>query len=425
MRLGHIIIFLVVPSLAFGQIHWVKLNTPTPYSLNRLCFIDSVRGWVAGDSGTVLRTTNGGQSWEVQDTGMRSNIIDFFMLDQSYGWGVALQYAMGTILIRTTNGGVTWSRDIYPGEYFYAITFVDSANGVMGGNQGKLKTTTDGGSTWSPAVVDSSNASGFPVLRLAFFSHNYGYALGGRIDLAGIIWRTTNGGRRWTVANPDSVGEPLHGIHFFDSLNIIAVGGDFDRGSGMVRSKDGGQSWLYTFLGIWGEARAISFRTPSEGIVPLGFPGTYMVTEDTGVTWHDFFTPDSSAVFDVTFTDSLHGYMVGINGTFLKYDPTIDRVSPEMTDIPTTTTLFQNFPNPFNPNTRISYRLTFASFVSLKVFDVLGREVVTLFRGHAPAGVHEVEFNGDVYPSGVYYYELSTTSARDRATQVRKMLLVK
>ena len=430
MRTRSLVILLAVPFLAFAQSPWVKLNRPTTKNLSRVCFIDSVQGWVAGDSGGVFRTTNGGQSWKAQDTKITNSIFDLFMLDRRYGWAVALRYQQdtswyGTVLLRTTNGGDTWAQKNLPGEYFYTVAFFDSVNGWMAGHQGKLRRTTDAGTTWTAAVVDSSSVSSFPIIHLDFYSRNYGFALGGFIDAAGIMWRTTNGGERWAATNPGGDGEPLHGLHYIDSLNLIAVGGDFDLGSGMVRSEDGGQTWQYTYLGIWGEARAIAFRTPGEGFVPLGFPGTYMVTTDTGRTWHDFPTPDTGAVFDVKFPDSLHGYMVGAHGTILKYNPGITSVRPVTPDRPEAASLYQNYPNPFNPGTTISFILPHSSFATVRVFDVLGRKVATLLSGNEAAGVHEVEFNGDGYPSGVYYYELTTTSARDRMTQVRKMLLVK
>lgn len=88
---------------------------------------------------------------------------------------------------------------------------------------------------------------------------------------------------------------------------------------------------------------------------------------------------------------------------------------------PTNYSLEQNYPNPFNPTTRISYTLPEASFVSLKVYDMLGREIATLVNETKSAGKYEVEFNGSELPSGIYLCVLNT----DNYQSTRKMLLIK
>jgi len=95
---------------------------------------------------------------------------------------------------------------------------------------------------------------------------------------------------------------------------------------------------------------------------------------------------------------------------------------------PTEYALYQNFPNPFNPSTKIRYQIPGLSFVTLKVYDVLGSEVVTLVNEEKPIGSYEVEFNATVLPSGIYFYKLQVYPANGGAnkfTQVKKMLLLK
>ncbi len=88
---------------------------------------------------------------------------------------------------------------------------------------------------------------------------------------------------------------------------------------------------------------------------------------------------------------------------------------------PLTYRLEQNYPNPFNPATEISYQLSAFSQVTLKVYDVLGREVATLVNEQKQAGKYEVEFNAASLPSGVYYYRITAGNFTD----VKKMLLLK
>lgn len=88
--------------------------------------------------------------------------------------------------------------------------------------------------------------------------------------------------------------------------------------------------------------------------------------------------------------------------------------------------LSQNYPNPFNPTTMINYQLPKNSFVTLKVYDVLGREVVTLVNGQQDAGFYEVSFDGGRYVSGVYFYRISAVgNDGQKFESIKKLLMIK
>jgi len=102
--------------------------------------------------------------------------------------------------------------------------------------------------------------------------------------------------------------------------------------------------------------------------------------------------------------------------------------------INTPVSLEQNYPNPFNPTTRIKFSVQEFSFVTLKVFDILGREVATLVCEPKPAGEYEVEFNslsasvGQGLSSGIYIYQLQAGNRPDGNAgfvETRKMMLLK
>ena len=95
--------------------------------------------------------------------------------------------------------------------------------------------------------------------------------------------------------------------------------------------------------------------------------------------------------------------------------------SNESATVPTAFVLYQNYPNPFNPTTTINFALPKASQVSLKVYDMLGKEVSTVFDGFVEAGEQIVQFNALVLPSGAYFYRLEA----GQFNQTRKMVLLK
>ena len=107
----------------------------------------------------------------------------------------------------------------------------------------------------------------------------------------------------------------------------------------------------------------------------------------------------------------------------------VTEISEENIDNPVSEfNLNQNFPNPFNPITSIKYQFPELSFVTLKVYDVLGKEVAVLVNQEKPAGIYEITYNAEDLPSGVYFYRLQVYPANGGAgdfVQTKKMVLMK
>jgi N-acetylneuraminic acid mutarotase len=134
-----------------------------------------------------------------------------------------------------------------------------------------------------------------------------------------------------------------------------------------------------------------------------------------------------------------NGIPVPIISTLLEYDPTLDPTSVEEPGNkyirPSEYSLLQNYPNPFNPSTILSWHSPVGSWQTLKVYDVIGKEVATLVDEYKPAGTYEVEFNAANHSvnvrnlpagrqgltSGVYFYQLSAGNF----VETKKMLLIK
>ena len=109
-----------------------------------------------------------------------------------------------------------------------------------------------------------------------------------------------------------------------------------------------------------------------------------------------------------------------ISGFLVFSSSTVTDVSSEKKITPAVYKLYQNYPNPFNPSTIIGWQLPVGSHVSLKVYDILGREVAILVNEEKPAGVYKFSFNADNLASGVYFYILKS----DNYTSVKKMILL-
>jgi hypothetical protein len=131
-------------------------------------------------------------------------------------------------------------------------------------------------------------------------------------------------------------------------------------------------------------------------------------------------------ILDALPSSGIFGYMKKITNLWadpslrLKYDITVDAKN-DQNEFPNRLVLHQNYPNPFNPSTTIKYSIPELSFVTIKVYDVLGSEVVTLVSEEKPAGSYEIEFDATALPSGVYFYQLKA----DSFVETKKMVLMK
>ena len=105
--------------------------------------------------------------------------------------------------------------------------------------------------------------------------------------------------------------------------------------------------------------------------------------------------------------DTVNYFTVGINNI--------------STEVPAEYRLEQNYPNPFNPSTKINFAVSKPGFVSLKVYDIIGKEVANLISDDLHSGVYSYEFNASNLSSGMYFYSLKSGSF----TETKKMLLIK
>ena len=423
-----IILFLVASNLLYSQNDWIKLNSPTSLKIQKLFCIDSLNCWAAGDSGLIIHTSNGGTNWTVQNSDVSELIQDVFFLNSDIGYATSARFdsVFGSYLLKTTNAGNTWTKEFFSIEnkFFHSIFFLNSLNGwIVGSPSQAFYGTSDGGVTWNSPRFNG-DYSDLPVQKILFFSKQYGFACGGMHDLIGVIWKTTDAGLNWSSK---SMGfEPLRELHFIDSLNIIGVGGDFEYGAAIARTSDGGDNWIYELPGFLGTATGLSFRKKNEAWACLGSESKFIVSVDSGKTWNVNNTLNNAAIYDLVFTDSLHGFAVGDSGVILKfkYNPT-DVSDYNINNFPSSFSLFQNYPNPFNPSTKISWQSLVSSWQTLKVYDVLGNEVATLVDEYKPAGNHETIFNTSTIKhqpsSGIYFYQLKAGSS----VETKKMLLLR
>jgi len=240
------------------------------------------------------------------------------------------------------------------------------------------------------------------------------------------IYKTTNSGKNWTVFN-DTIR--CNVIKAYDENIFIA-----EYNNIVSRTIDGGQSWESNQFDslFWGNDIEFIPGNPAK-VWYSSYELNVFFSSDTGKSWGKEFELISLRPNDIVFTDENNGWLLanqpstgrktrifrttngGHGGIVISVDDNDLRINP------TGFKLEQNYPNPFNPTTSLQYTIDSRQFVTLKVFDLLGREVATLVNEEKPSGEYEVEFDGTNLPSGIYFYRLKA----GQYSETRKMVLLK
>jgi photosystem II stability/assembly factor-like uncharacterized protein len=413
------IIFIIAVALmeqmAFAQ-GWEQQNSPTTHSLNAVVFVDTSNGWAVGDSGTILHTTDGGDMWIVQSSGTTERLGGVDFVDANTGWAVG--GSGGSVIQHTTNGGESWTEQTVTDTSFYrpalgSVDFVNSNEGWAAGVfyyrpdacWGISLRTTDSGNSWTIAGGAS---------MVVFADEDHGWGADCPCTFDGTcnpeLVRTTDGGDTWQDIETDT---PFGSLEFLDASTGWAV-----YWTSIAHTVDGGVTWVLQDSGSIA-ASDLDFTDSSHGWA-VGGLGRITHTTNGGGTWFVQSSGTELNLSAVSFVDADHGWAVGQGGTIIRYNPTL-QTPDEHSDLQPASFSFSTYPNPFNPSTTIAYDLPKAGRVSLRVFDLLGREVAVLKDGFVEAGSHRVTFDGSSLASGIYFARLDAGAF----SQTKKLMLLK
>jgi photosystem II stability/assembly factor-like uncharacterized protein len=321
-------------------------------------------GTIVGDSGLMLRTSDAGSTWIRRPSGTIARLNTVYFVNENIGYAGGLGVGL-----KTTDGGAIWDwiHQSYSTAYYGGVHFADSFRGIAVGTPTLgapvMRWTTNGGQLWS---TSSSTLSTFRPCGVAMLGASKAVAVGNA------ILRSTDGGATWI--EPISILQ-FYGVSFADSNVGTAVGNH------VYRTTDGGMSWTEQYDTLTPRLYAVDQITPTVAVA----------------------VGDSGAIYR-TMTGGLY-----------------TDVEPAESFIPAVHLLEQNYPNPFNPVTTIRFTLPQQGFVTLKVYDILGEEVITLLSGEFLAGQHSVRWDASNKPSGVYFYRLESGSF----VQTKKLVLLR
>ena len=222
---------------------------------------------------------------------------------------------------------------------------------------------------------------------------------------SGGIFRSTNNGASWAHAGM-SEGPPL-------ALNPNGSNGSvlFAGGNSVSFSIDNGTTWTAVNMGLpyYPSVQCFAFRDTNI-FAGTEFNGIYSGLPAYGIDVYSFLA---------SATNLFAGTNLGVYSRPLSEFTTAVKIDREK--LPESFSLSQNYPNPFNPLTTISFDIPSRSFVSLKIFDILGREVSTIVSEELPAGSYSRQWNAANMASGVYFYRVHAGTY----LETKRLLLLK
>jgi photosystem II stability/assembly factor-like uncharacterized protein len=438
-------------NIEYCMCQWNLQTNPLDSSigLGKIQFVSSTEGWISAGQGYLLHTTNSGITWVIvqpfpSDTlmSMSDPSVTMSWVSQSRGWkinwfGTSLSSPHGAVIHQTTDGGSTWQKKVLStasGDLGFQIQFVDVNNGwasIYNYNSGggKLMKSTNGGNNWS--VIDTSTAD----LGIFYFVDvNNGWSITGGPNTTPPykITHTTNGGVNWSVQYTDNTQGEFDAIQFTNLNNGWVVG----RKRKILKTINGGINWTQinnSGLSDSAYAKCVFFLNANTGWIgesyyvppPQQTPLRVLIyTSNGGNSWTQQIPSILSwnnAIYSIHFNDAQNGWFTAGDAVIAHTTNSgigIKQISSEM---PSDYSLHQNYPNPFNPNTIIKFQIKDSKLVTLKIYDILGKEIETLVNEKLSPGSYEVNWNASHYPSGVYFYKLIS----DGFSETRKMVLLK
>lgn len=457
----------VLVSNDFGASFTAVPLSVTAADLRGIQMFDNTTGFAVGSGGRVWKTTDGGFNWELYSgTTTIQAFNDVHFINPQYG----MVAGNGGQIWKTTNGGLTWITVSNLGNTLgqVSIAMIDTLTALSTGST-VVNKTTDGGLTWTPITPGVPIG---PTSRIKMRNSLVGYLIGGSgTSQTGYVFKTTNAGNTWTNMNFPYSTNMIYDIEFRSDSDYVIVG----YSGGVFHTTNDGQSWNQINLGLLNvvQSQVIGLTFVSADTVVVGGAGASLVkfalepivpvelssftaninSSSVNLLWTvatelnnrgfqvERKTVGSNEWLNLAFIDgrgttteiktysySDNDVTSGMSYNYrlrqIDYDGTASVYNLAETIVfgaPNKFALEQNYPNPFNPSTTITFSIPQKSEVSVKIFDILGKEITTLVNETKDAGKYDVNFNASNLASGVYFYSIKAGNFNE----TKKMTLIK
>ncbi|MFH1197925.1 MAG: DUF2341 domain-containing protein [bacterium] len=365
---------------------------------------DSYGNMLAGTiGGKVKRSNDGGVNWELLNAGMTVGVV----------WSIEVsgdQLFIGTDqgVFYSADNGATWSATPLLGMDVRTVLFANGNLYAGAWGSGIFK-SADLGATWNQVnnglgslIINSLASNSANEL----FAGSFGDGISQSVDEA-LNWLTL------------PVGYPHVWALGVTSTDVLYAA---TYGMGVFRSTDNGTSWIPINEGLVpGYVYSVAVDASDNVFVLTWTGGVYMLSSTSPKAEWIPVGMSGRGVSAIMINDKTDEIFIGTSdGKVYKRSNNITGIT-NGTLMPKQFELSQNYPNPFNPSTMIEYGIPKEGNYSLKIYNILGQEVITLFNGELKPGYYKSTFNASSFASGVYMYQLTG----DNVVLTKKMILMK
>lgn len=384
------------------------------------------------DSG-VYKTTNGGSNWVNANNGINHTFIRAIGVHPQKR-NIILAGSFYSGLYRSSNAGLNWDyvSDVND-TTILAITF-DRRSGdtvfVGTATRGVFR-SIDAGITWEHLSSDTIQIDALEI-TIDPQNSNVIYLMNTVDDR---VYKSTDLGNTWQLFFEGNKILSLSVDPFNSNTIYMGAVGENPIGDSLYKSIDGGENWEKIIVNDTThiiDDVLIDYTDPSK-IYIATVTGGVLRSSDAGLHWSELNDGLTSLVvlrlkFHEMTTATIFGATNG--AAIVKIENLTGLNNNELNFISNGIYLTQNYPNPFNPTTTIRYDIPEQSFVTIKIYDILGKEIATLVNEEKPAGSYEVEFNTGGHSgfsgireltSGIYFYKLQAGNF----IETKKMVLIK
>ncbi len=402
-----LLLMVVFGHEAYSQNSWLSTKGPKGGSLyaivikqNKDIFVGSY-----GNNSTqgIFHSTDNGDTW------IRSVTTESIWSLAKNSNGDLFAGTDGGGLYLSTDDGSTWVQK-GPINKVIRSLFVNSGDSLYAGMAGgELYLSTNSGASWQ------SKNSGLPANDVLALTANSSGDLFAGLWNSG-VYRSTDGGTTWTQNDTGLTDLRVRALSS-NSRGTLFAGTD---GGGVFRTTDNGETWTQCNSGLtWTYTYALTIDVA--GNIFVGTYGGVYQSKDNGDNWLIDTSGLGSAYVRSLAIDSGGTIFAGTNdGLIFRTGSTTD-VKEVGRNIPASFNLSQNYPNPFNPSTNIKFQVPQNSLVTIKVYDLLGKEVATLVHQEMKPGTYSAAWNAEGISSGVYFYKLHSGNI----VETKQMLLLK